>query len=111
MFLSSRVVWAQKYPEPPFWVLIHHPSVCNLYPGFCLIISETQVFGIWFLHPILLHVVVRVGLDGIYLLSQSRRINLNHPIESVREEALLVTLPLLSVGWFWDYPELPLFVI
>jgi hypothetical protein len=89
MFLSSRVVWAKNCSEPPFWIFkspAFYLLKCNLYPDFCLIISETQVFVIWFQHHILLHVEVQVGLDGIHLLSQARNINLNHPTEKVREE-------------------------
>ena len=42
-----------KRPEPPFWILNYHLSqytLCNRHHCFCLIMYETQVLGIWFLH-------------------------------------------------------------
>jgi len=38
-------------------------------------------WSIYTLHPFLLKVVVQVTLDPFDLLSQSRRINLNHPTD------------------------------
>ena len=74
----------------------HRFVLCNLYPGFCLIINETQIIIIWFLlHLSLLNVVVHMLPRWVWPPFLSGTVNIEPPYRNISRVALDYPEPLL----------------